>query len=50
MLGGRPLFEAAKIAADFTVLCIEKTRGDQSHWYGVKFEQALPDYIRMLGL
>ncbi len=50
MLGDRPLFEAAKIAADFTVLCIEKTRGDQSHWYGVKFEQALPDYIRMLGL
>ena len=50
MLGGRPLFEAAKIAADFTVLCIEKTQGDPSHWYGVKFEQALPDYIRMLGL
>lgn len=50
MLGGRSLFEAAKIAADFTVLCIEKTQGDPSHWYGVKFEQALPDYIRMLGL
>lgn len=50
MLGGRPLYEAAKIAADFTVLCIEKTQGDPGHWYGVKFEQALPDYIRMLGL
>lgn len=50
MMGGRPLYEAAKIAADFTVLCIEKTQGDPSHWYGVKFEQALPDYIRMLGL
>ena len=50
MLGGRSLFEAAKIAADFTVLCIERTQGDPSHWYGVKFEQALPDYMRMLGL
>lgn len=50
MLGGRPLYEAAKIAADYTVLCIERTQGDPSHWYGVKFEQALPDYMRMLGL
>lgn len=50
MLGGKPMFEAAKIAADYTVLCIERTQGDTSHWYGVKFEQALPDYIRMLGL
>lgn len=49
MMGGRPIFEAAKIAADYTVLCIERTQGDPSHWYGVKFEQALPDYIRMLG-
>ena len=50
LLGGRTLVEAARIAADFTVLCIEKTQGDPAHWYGVKFEQALPDYIRMLGL
>lgn len=50
MLGGRTLYESAKIAADFTVLCIERTQGDPSHWYGVKFERALPDYIRMLGL
>ncbi|MBO4767293.1 MAG: pyridoxamine kinase [Lachnospiraceae bacterium] len=42
--------EAARIAADFTLLCIEKTVGDESHWYGVKFELALPAYIRMLGL
>lgn len=50
LLGGRTLVEAARIAADFTVLCLEKTQGDPAHWYGVKFEQALPDYIRMLGL
>lgn len=42
--------EAARIAADYTVLCIEKTVGDPKHWYGVKFELALPEYIRMLGL
>ncbi len=42
--------EAARVAADFTVACIEKTAGDAKHWYGVKFELALPDYIRMLGL
>ena len=41
---------AARVAADFTVACIEKTAGDAKHWYGVKFELALPDYIRMLGL
>ena len=42
--------EAARIAADYTLLCIEKTVGDPKHWYGVKFELALPEYIRMLGL
>jgi len=42
--------EAARIAADYTLLCIEKTVDDPSHWYGVKFELALPEYIRMLGL
>lgn len=43
-------FDAAKIAADFTVECIEKTQGDASHWYGVKFETAIPSLIRALKL
>lgn len=43
-------FEAAKIAADFTLECIEKTQGDASHWYGVKFETALPSLIKALKL
>lgn len=47
---GFSVFDSAKIAADYTVECIEKTQGDASHWYGVKFETALPSYIRMLGL
>lgn len=43
-------FDAAKIAADFTLECIEKTQGDASHWYGVKFETALPSLIKSLKL
>jgi pyridoxine kinase len=42
--------EAARIAADYTLLCIKNTQGDPSHWYGVKFETALPDLIRKLDL
>lgn len=43
-------FDAAKIAADFTLECIEKTQDDASHWYGVKFETALPSLIKALKL
>lgn len=43
-------FEAAKIAADFTLECIENTQGDGSHWYGVKFETAIPSLIKTLKL
>lgn len=42
------LYEAVKIAADFTCKCIENTARNPAHWYGVKFETALPDLIRML--
>ena len=42
-------YEAAVLAADYTVRCIELTQGDAAHWYGVKFELALPEFIRMLG-
>ncbi len=48
LMRGKNEHEAAKIAADYTVLCIEKTQGDPNHWYGVKFELALPEYIEML--
>lgn len=47
-LQGFPAYEAAKLAADYTVLCIEKTQGDESHWYGVKFETAIPELIDSL--
>lgn len=43
-------FDSAKIAADFTLECIEKTQGDKNHWYGVKFELAIPTLIKLLNL
>ena len=48
LLRGKTIFEAAKIAADYTVLCIENTQDDPAHWYGVKFETALPALMQML--
>lgn len=48
LMRGRSKFDAAKIAADYVVKCIENTQGDESHWYGVKFETAIPDLIDML--
>lgn len=48
MLSGAAMAEAAQIAADFVCRSIENTIGDDSHWYGVKFERALPQLIRSL--
>ena len=48
LMNGKDIFTAAKIAANYTLLCIEKTQGDPTHWYGVKFETALADLIAML--
>lgn len=48
LLNGKDDFSSAKIAADYTVLCIENTQNDSSHWYGVKFETAIPQLMRMV--
>lgn len=40
---GLDTYVAAGLAAAFTCGCIERTIGDESHWYGVKFEGALKD-------
>lgn len=47
-LHGNGRYEAARMAADFTSRCLENTVKNPAHWYGVKFETALPDLIRML--
>ncbi len=49
LVQGKDAYDAAVIAADYTVACIEATQSDPAHWYGVKFELVLPEYIRMLG-
>ena len=48
LMNGKDIFEAAKIAADYTVKCIINTQGDADHWYGAKFETALRDLMDML--
>ena len=50
LMHGMSARDAAALAADYTLACIEFTREDASHWYGVKFEALLPQYMRMLGL
>lgn len=42
LMKGNNVYDSAKIAADYTLECIRKTAGDKSHWYGAKFELALP--------
>ena len=49
MLRGKSLLEAASLGADVVVEAIKKTAGDKDHWYGVKFEKALPYLIKRLG-
>ena len=41
-LQDKALEEAVKIAAEYTVLSMEKTLEYPEHWYGVKFETMLP--------
>ena len=48
LMNGKPLFDAARIAADYTLKCIVNTQGDADHWYGAKFETAIGDLIAML--
>lgn len=48
LMRGKSKLEAARIAADFVCKAIENTYVNPAHWYGVKFETALPDLIRWL--
>jgi len=50
LMQGKEKYEAAKIAADYTVQCIKNTIDDDSHWYGVKFETAFSKLINDLSL
>ncbi|MBR6800950.1 MAG: pyridoxamine kinase [Eubacteriaceae bacterium] len=48
LTGGKSAYEAAKIAADYTVECIKATAEEENHWYGAKFEPVLGKLIEML--
>ncbi len=45
---GKTLEQAVKIAADYTAGCIARTWKEPAHWYGVKFEEALPELVKVL--
>ena len=48
LVRGKTACEAAKIAADYTVCCIQATAEEENHWYGAKFEPVLMNLIRAL--
>ncbi len=48
LMNGMSLFDAAKLAADYTLCCIEETAREDNHWYGAAFEKALPMLIGRL--
>jgi len=48
LLRGKDIRDAARIAADFTLKCIAKSKEYPDHWYGPAFEPVLPELINML--
>ena len=50
LMQGQRAMDAIQIAAEFVCLSIENTLREPAHWYGVKFETALPLLINSLKL
>ena len=48
LVRGKSAFDAARIAADYTVECIKATAEEENHWYGAKFEPVLGKLIEMI--
>lgn len=48
LVNGKSAYDSAKIAADYTVKCIEATAEEDNHWYGAKFEPVLGELIKSL--
>lgn len=48
LMRGKSVIESASIAADFVVESIKKTLDDKDHWYGAKFEKAIPYLVQRL--
>ncbi len=47
-MNGKTAYDAAVMAADYTLSCIKYTQADESHWYGVKFEPILGELMAKL--
>lgn len=50
LMQGKSLRKSVEIAAEIVQLSIRNTMASPAHWYGVKFETALPELIRLLEL
>ena len=48
LVRGKSAFDAARIAADYTVECIKATAQVENHWYGAAFEPVLYKLIQAL--
>jgi len=48
LVRGKSAYDAAKIAADYTVECIKCTAQQDNHWYGAAFEPVLGKLIQMI--
>ena len=48
LMQGKSTQQAARIAADYTLLTIKDAQGNSEHFYGVEFEKFLPQLIGML--
>lgn len=48
MMQGKTAYDAAKIAADYTVECIKATAQEENHWYGARFETELGKLIQAI--
>lgn len=48
LMRGKAPYDAARIAADYTVACIAETAADPGHWYGAKFEPVLMQLIQAI--
>ena len=48
LVRGKSAYEAAKIAAEFVLVCMRATAQEENHWYGAKFEPVLGKLIQAL--
>jgi pyridoxine kinase len=48
LVRGKTAYDAARIAADYTVECIKETARLDNHWYGAAFEPVILKLIQSL--